>query len=97
MREYVPKHSPKEFTVFSPSSYTLRNVSASEILWGAPQRSCNLQILTMLSTPWMGQSPHIPRIALNKLGRGDNRRDDSANTLVGPARLYKAALAETVS
>ena len=35
-------------SVFSPSSYTLRNVSASEILWGAPQRSCNLQIPTML-------------------------------------------------
>ena len=47
--------------------------------------------------PGWARAPHIPRIALNKLGREDDCRDDSAgNTLVGPAQLYKAALAEAV-
>ena len=40
----------------------------------------------------MCQSPHIPRIALNKLGRGDTCRDGSAgNTPVGPAAAAAAA------
>ena len=43
--------------------------------------------------PGWARAPHIPRIALNKLGRGDSCRDDSAgNTPVGPAAAAAKSL-----